>query len=510
MPATTRSQTNKLNAFTEQYNKATPETQTKFKVYLAKNYNSDGTEKKTGSKQSGTTVANSKTKQKREPSKFILFCKEHRDKVKQENPDASFGAIGKILGTMYEALSDEEKAAYASPNVEGIKPETKAYLAKYAAEYNEGKITLIPSAFSLFHREVRLDVGKEHVKNSIGENNRIVKQMYDALPDEVRQSYIDAVAHAFVKRVEPIAKPTIVGIKPETKAYLATQVSGFRARTIYSIPTSYQLFKREVRLIVGKLNPQNTIGENDRLTRQMFDDLPANVRQTYIDATIEARKEALAKSSIDMPENKAEIKPEINPEDKYNFISPYFLLAGLPTSSTLDEVKARYIELSALKNIPEQSRRLLEFAYQMILEEKGDSSQKEKGVSIQKGPIVLTPYEVLGLPPSASMDEVKKAYHALAVKFHPAFNHGKEEMFRKVSTAYETIQKAHDESAHNLAQDVFKGFFKSETKPDKKADDFFNEFFKAGPEAKITQLSSSNHKYVPFSHKEAVPECKQS
>jgi HMG (high mobility group) box len=42
----------------------------------------------------------------------MLFSKEHRPKVKEENPDISFGGIGKKLGEMWRALSEKEKAAY--------------------------------------------------------------------------------------------------------------------------------------------------------------------------------------------------------------------------------------------------------------------------------------------------------------------------------------------------------------------------------------------------------------
>ena len=43
---------------------------------------------------------------------FMLFSKENRAKVKEENPDITFGGIGKKLGEMWRALSDKEKAAY--------------------------------------------------------------------------------------------------------------------------------------------------------------------------------------------------------------------------------------------------------------------------------------------------------------------------------------------------------------------------------------------------------------
>eukprot|EP00428_Durinskia_dybowskii_P022208 CAMPEP_0170201124 /NCGR_PEP_ID=MMETSP0116_2-20130129/10_1 /TAXON_ID=400756 /ORGANISM="Durinskia baltica, Strain CSIRO CS-38" /LENGTH=73 /DNA_ID=CAMNT_0010451323 /DNA_START=104 /DNA_END=325 /DNA_ORIENTATION=- len=43
---------------------------------------------------------------------FMLFSKEHREKVKTDNPDLSFGGVGKKLGEMWRALSDKEKEEY--------------------------------------------------------------------------------------------------------------------------------------------------------------------------------------------------------------------------------------------------------------------------------------------------------------------------------------------------------------------------------------------------------------
>ena len=55
------------------------------------------------------------------------------------------------------------------------------------------------------------------------------------------------------------------------------------------------------------------------------------------------------------------------------------------------------------------------------------------------------PYQVLGVAPTASDDEVKKAYRALCKKYHPDANVGKpdaaqaEKKFMEVQQAYEEI-----------------------------------------------------------------------
>jgi len=42
----------------------------------------------------------------------MKFAKEHRQQVKDENADITFGQIGKKLGEMWRALDDKEKEEY--------------------------------------------------------------------------------------------------------------------------------------------------------------------------------------------------------------------------------------------------------------------------------------------------------------------------------------------------------------------------------------------------------------
>lgn len=76
-------------------------------------------------------------------------------------------------------------------------------------------------------------------------------------------------------------------------------------------------------------------------------------------------------------------------------------------------------------------------------------------------------YNILGIKPGATQDEIKSAYRKLAVKYHPDKNNeeGAEEMFKKISEAYQhlTNNSGCDNSPkiNNISPDeLFNQFFK--------------------------------------------------
>lgn len=58
-----------------------------------------------------------------------------------------------------------------------------------------------------------------------------------------------------------------------------------------------------------------------------------------------------------------------------------------------------------------------------------------------------SPYDILGVSPSASLTDIKKAYHTLSKVYHPDKNRSKDaiEKFKTINNAYNTLKEYHGE-----------------------------------------------------------------
>uniref|UniRef100_A0A7S1X6A4 FACT complex subunit SSRP1 n=1 Tax=Tetraselmis chuii TaxID=63592 RepID=A0A7S1X6A4_9CHLO len=73
---------------------------------------------------------------KKAMSAFMMFSNKNRESVKEKNPEATFGEMGKLIGAKWKEMSDSEKEPYnemAAEDKVRYQEEMKAYSAKKAA-----------------------------------------------------------------------------------------------------------------------------------------------------------------------------------------------------------------------------------------------------------------------------------------------------------------------------------------------------------------------------------------
>ncbi|KAI0317150.1 high mobility group box domain-containing protein [Amylostereum chailletii] len=71
---------------------------------------------------------------KRALSAYMFFSQDWRERIRAENPDASFGEVGKLLGAKWKELDDTEKKPYHD---KATRDKARAEADK--AEYEENK-----------------------------------------------------------------------------------------------------------------------------------------------------------------------------------------------------------------------------------------------------------------------------------------------------------------------------------------------------------------------------------
>jgi structure-specific recognition protein 1 len=143
---------------------------------------------------------------KQATSAYFFFADSQRETIKAENPDATFGEVGKITGAKWKALSDEDKAPF-NEKAMASKEKYKAAMAVYVppevdsgdeeGESDQKKRKVKPkkekdpnapkkptTAFFFFMEKERSNIKAQHPEFSIGELGKEMGSQWRAMSEE--------------------------------------------------------------------------------------------------------------------------------------------------------------------------------------------------------------------------------------------------------------------------------------------------------------------------------------
>mmetsp|Transcript_16566 Transcript_16566/g.45519 ORF Transcript_16566/g.45519 Transcript_16566/m.45519 type:complete len:199 (+) Transcript_16566:107-703(+) len=145
------------------------------------------------------------TKPKRAMSAFFLFSQANRPRVKEENPDISFGEVARMLAQEYKQLSEEdmkEWKAKAEEEKERYKSEMEDYVPmedptgggrkKQKKDPNAPKRNM--SAYFLYSVHIRPSVKEQNPEASFGDVARIISAQFKELTEEEKAVWAEKAA----------------------------------------------------------------------------------------------------------------------------------------------------------------------------------------------------------------------------------------------------------------------------------------------------------------------------
>ncbi|TFK97827.1 HMG-box [Pterulicium gracile] len=91
---------------------------------------------KSAEKTSGGRAKKDPNAPKRALSAYMFFSQDWRERIKNENPDAGFGEVGKLLGAKWKELDEADKKPYVE---QASRDKTRAETEKAAYEAGESK-----------------------------------------------------------------------------------------------------------------------------------------------------------------------------------------------------------------------------------------------------------------------------------------------------------------------------------------------------------------------------------
>lgn len=171
--------------------------------------------------------ATTSVKPKRSLSAFLLFSQDNRKRIVANNPKATFGQVGKLLGEAWTSTPDNKKKQYQieaarlkvkyDKEMENYQPESETgseYSDYSGSDYTESdsdseqmkrparksvkktndKPKRTPSAFILFSQDNREKIKAKNPNATFGQLGKLLGEAWANASDSTKKKYLDEAA----------------------------------------------------------------------------------------------------------------------------------------------------------------------------------------------------------------------------------------------------------------------------------------------------------------------------
>jgi hypothetical protein len=243
---------------------------------------------------------------------YIMFCREKRDEVKEENKEMKATEITKKLAEMWNEMDDEDKEEYKekakedkeryAKELENYEPKEGFKNPKEKAEKKSKKESNSPkrglSAYIFFCQDKREEVKKNNPSLKATEILSELGKMWKSLTDKKKKPYEEKAKEDKVRYEEEMKN-----YEPEEKEEKKKTVKKSSPRS----PSAYLLFCKDKRDEVKNKNPEMKMTEITSELGNMWSNMSDAKKKKYVDQAAKLKKE--------FEDKKEESKSEEDVED---------------------------------------------------------------------------------------------------------------------------------------------------------------------------------------------------
>eukprot|EP00566_Odontella_aurita_P018252 CAMPEP_0113537072 /NCGR_PEP_ID=MMETSP0015_2-20120614/6623_1 /TAXON_ID=2838 /ORGANISM="Odontella" /LENGTH=326 /DNA_ID=CAMNT_0000436527 /DNA_START=132 /DNA_END=1112 /DNA_ORIENTATION=+ /assembly_acc=CAM_ASM_000160 len=224
-------------------------------------------------------------------SSYAFFVKGMRPKIKEQNPEASFGELSNLMGQAWKKITDEDKEKYAKMAEVDAARYTRE-MADYSAPSDDDDSSVEDnrkrkksktnkpkrgqSSYMFFAKDARAKIKEENPDASFGETGKMVGQAWQKLSDGDKKQYADMALvdkERYKREMADYSSPS--DDSDDDKKKVKDKNAPKKPKT------SFMFFSTTIRPTVKEQNPDASFTELAKLIGKKWKNISVSEKKKY-------------------------------------------------------------------------------------------------------------------------------------------------------------------------------------------------------------------------------------